>query len=375
MKLKNTEVDMNVPLMNISACFDDLYPEIMSKIETMIKNTEFIGGPEVAEFEKEYAAFCGTKYAVGAANGTDAIIIALKAMGIGRGDIVLVPANSFIATSEAVTAVGASVRFVDVEDKYYTISPAEIEKYIASHPDEKIRGVIPVHLYGQMADMPAIMRIAEKHGLSVIEDAAQAQGARLNGKGPGVYGHAATFSFYPGKNLGAFGDAGGIVTNNENLYLTMKKLVNHGRISGKYEHELEGFNMRLDSIQAAVLRIKLRHLEKWNGRRKVIASDYARALSGKNVILPETRDGADPVWYVYTIRVSDRDAVKKNLGGNGVATGIYYPIPLHLQPAYGYLGHKKGDFPVAEKHASEILSLPMWPEMTDDMVAYVCSLL
>jgi dTDP-4-amino-4,6-dideoxygalactose transaminase len=362
---------MKIPLMNISANYSEIYDEVILKIENMIKATEFIGGKEIESFEKEYAEFCHTKYSVGAANGTDAIIIALKALGIGYGDTVLVPVNTFIATAEAVTAVGANVRFIDVEDEYYTIDPVKIEEYINVNLNEKIKAVIPVHLYGQMADMPTIMELAKKYKFFVIEDSAQAQGAELNSKRPAEYGDIATFSFYPGKNLGAFGDAGGMATNNENLYLKMKKLVNHGRINSKYEHELEGYNMRLDSMQAGILRIKLRHLEKWNNLRRENAKIYFDLLKSHSDILPKIRNNSNNVWYVFTVRVKNRDEIAKKLNEKGISTGIYYPIPLHLQPAYKHLGYKFGDFPTAEKHAEEVLSFPMFPELTKEQICFV----
>ena len=362
---------MKVDFMDLKGCFDDIYDEVILKIAELIKTTQFIGGEEVKLFEEEYAKFCKTDYCVGCANGTDAIIIALKAIGIKAGETVLVPVNTFIATSEAVTAVGAKVAFIDVEEDYYTISPEKIKEYLELHPKEKVAAVIAVHLYGQMADMPKIKEIADKYKLKIIEDSAQAHGSTLNGHGPGYYGDVATFSFYPGKNLGAFGDAGAIVTNNKGLFETMRMLVNHGRWNEKYTHSIEGYNMRIDSIQAAILRIKLRYLEKWNNIRKEKAQNYLELLSDKNIILPKVRKGSEPVYHLFVIRIRNRDIVLDKLKEHGISCGIHYPIPLHKQPAYAYLDYKETDFPVALEQSNQILSLPLWPEITIDQIKYV----
>lgn len=366
---------MKVDFMDLKGCFDDIYDEVILKIAELIKTTQFIGGEEVKLFEEEYAKFCKTDYCVGCANGTDAIIIALKAMGIKAGETVLVPVNTFIATSEAVTAVGAKVAFIDVEEDYYTISPEKIKEYLELHPKENVSAIIAVHLYGQMANMPKIKEIADKYKLKIIEDSAQSHGSTLNGHGPGHYGDVATFSFYPGKNLGAFGDAGAIVTNNKDLFETMRMLVNHGRWNEKYTHSIEGYNMRLDSIQAAVLRIKLRHLEKWNNIRKEKARKYIELLKGKDIILPKERNGSNPVYHLFVIKTKDREKTQRIFKSNNISCGIHYPIPLHLQPAYQYLGYKEGEFPVSERDSKEILSLPLWPEISFEQIEYVCKTL
>jgi len=256
---------MKIPFMNLSDSYSDIYDEIMLKIKELIDNTEFIGGSEIENFEKEFAEYCNVKYAIACGNGTDAIVLALKALNIGPDDTVLTVPNTFIATSEAVTSVGAKVDFVDNDEQTYTMDSEKLKEYlIKNHKTKNIKAVIPVHLYGQMADMKSIMEIAREYNLKVIEDSAQAHGAQIYGKGPGEYGDIATFSFYPGKNLGAFGDAGAIVTNDEELAIKIKMLSNHGRQKGsKYEHMIEGFNSRLDSIQAAILRIKLKYLNRW----------------------------------------------------------------------------------------------------------------
>ena len=363
-----------IPLMNLKDCFKDIYPEVMEKIEYLIQNTQFIGGEEVSLFEKEYAEFCKTEYAVGCSNGTSALDIALQVLEIGKGDKVLVPVNTFIATAEAVVNCGAEVVFVDV-DKYFTIDIEKAAEYLESDKGRRVKAILPVHLYGQMADMPEIMKIAGKYNLKVIEDSAQAHGSLINGKGPGVYGDVASFSFYPGKNLGAFGDAGAVVMNDKTLYEKAKMIVNHGRRpDAKYEHEMiGGDNKRLDTIQAAVLRIKLRYLEKWNNIRKEKVRYYLEKLNNiTEITLPEVRKNSDPVWHQLVIKVKKRDDVIRILKERGITTGIHYPIPLHLQPAFDFMGYKKGDFPVSERDASNILSLPLWPEIPEEDIDYIC---
>lgn len=364
-----------IPLMNLKDCYKDIYDEVMMKLTSLIDNTQFIGGDEIKFFEEEYAEYCKCKYSVGCSNGTDAIEVGLKALGISHGDTVLVPANSFIATAEAVNNVGAEVVFIDVEDDYFTIDPSKIEEYMVSNKEKNVKAVIAVHLYGQMANMPEIINVAKKYNLKVLEDSAQAHGSELNGKRPGEYGDLATFSFYPGKNLGAFGDAGAIVTNDKKLYENCKMIVNHGRKPGeKYAHEIVGGNKRIDTLQAAVLRIKLRHMEKWTSLRKEKVNHYMELLkNNKSIILPKVRSNADPVWHLFVIRTKGRDQLQNMLKSNGVSTGIHYPIPLHLQPAYKYLGYNEGDFIIAEKHSKEILSLPLWPEIEIEKVEKICN--
>lgn len=366
-----------IPLMNLKDCYKDIYDEVMNKLSTLINSTQFIGGEEVSLFEKEYAEYCKCKYAVGCSNGTDAIEVGLKAMGIGHGDKVLVPVNSFIATAEAVNNVGADVIFIDVEDDYYTIDPQKVKEFLTNNKLKDVKAVIAVHLYGQMADMPGIMKLAEEFNLKVLEDSAQAHGSELNGKRPGEYGDLATFSFYPGKNLGAFGDAGAIVTNNQKLYEKCKMIVNHGRKPGeKYAHEIVGGNKRIDTLQAAVLRIKLRHMENWTALRKEKVKYYLELLkNNESVMLPKVRPNSDPVWHLLVIRCRDREQLQYRLKENGISSGIHYPIPLHLQPAYKYLGHNNGDFYISEIHAKKILSLPLWPEIDKEKIKEICSLI
>jgi len=353
-----------IPFSNLFDAIDPLYEEYMNKIGELVKSTNFIGGQEVDLFEKEFASWTESQYAVGTANGTDSLIIALKALGIGPGDTVLVPDHTFIATAEAVTMVGASADFIDIEEDYYTIDPKKIAEYLQGPKGKNVKAVIPVHLYGQMANMPEISEIAKQYGLFVIEDSAQAHGSRLNGHQPGYYCDIATYSFYPGKNIGAFGDAGAITTNDEALYKKCKMLVNHGRWNAKYEHEIEGFNMRLDTIQAAILRIKLKHINEWTALRKEKARAYIQELSQVSTIkIPQIREGADPVWHIFSILSENRDGIIEKFKANGIEYGIHYPIPLHLQKAYRNKGYEKGDFPVTEKVADEQLSLPFWPEI------------
>jgi len=365
---------MNIPVMNLKDGLVDIKEEIYKKIEYLIENTRFIGGDEVEDFEKEFAEFCQTKYAVGCSNGTDALILALKTLNVQPEDTVLVPANTFIATSEAVTAIGANVEFVDIEGDYFTIDPVKIEEKLKSS-EKKISAIIVVHLYGQMANMPVISELAHKYGVKVIEDSSQAHGSQLQGYLPGKWGDLATYSFYPGKNLGAFGDAGAVTTNNEEYYMHIKMIVNHGRWKEKYTHSIEGFNKRIDTIQAAILRIKLTKLNYWNELRENKASIYMDKLIDKQLTLPKIREGASPVWHIFAIKIQNRDDIKEYLKKKGVSTGIHYPIPLHLQPAYKYKGYKLGDFPVSERCALEQLSLPFWPEISEEEIDYVANLL
>jgi len=369
--LKNNR---NIPFSDLSGCYPQVYNEIIKKIKTLIQNTSFIQGKEVEKFEKEFANYCHVKYAIGCANGTDALVLALTALGIGKGDVVLTVPNTFIATAEAITRTGAQADFIDVDEKYYTLSPEKLYNYLRKKKSRKIKAIIPVHLYGQMADMPAIMRIAKKFNLKVIEDAAQAHGAELNGKKPGQYGDIATFSFFPSKNLGAFGDAGAVVTNNKKLALKIKMLSNHGRLT-KYKHLIQGFNSRLDTIQAGILRIKLKHLEKWTNKRIEKAQYYAQLLKNRQAIVPAVRKNARHVYHLYVIRVKERNKLIKKFKKNHISVGIHYPTPLHLQPAYKYLGYKRGSFPVTEKISKEILSLPLWPEIKKNQIQKVCQLI
>ena len=364
-----------IPFMDLSDCYEQVYNEIMRKINKLINNTRFIGGEEVEKFEKEFAEYCNVNYCVGCGNGTDALTLALRALGIGSGDKVITVPNTFIATAEAITNVGADVDFVDVEEKFYTMDPKKLRNYLENKDSiEDIKAIIPVHLYGQMANMEEIMDVAEDYNLKVIEDAAQAHGAEFRGGRPGEYGDLATFSFYPGKNLGAFGDAGAVVTNDEELYKNVRMLSDHGRLKGKYKHVKEGYNSRLDSIQAGVLRVKLSYLEEWTKQRINNARCYNEILRGK-LTIPVVREEAKHVYHLYVIRTKKRAKVREKLSQEAISTGIHYPIPLHLQPAYDYLEYKAGDFPISEKLSDQIVSLPMWPELSCQQIKQVCKLL
>ncbi|AZO96653.1 DegT/DnrJ/EryC1/StrS family aminotransferase [Halocella sp. SP3-1] len=364
---------MNIPLMDLSGCYSQVYDEIMEKTKHVINNTQFILGEEVDRFEEEFAKYCNVNYIVSCGNSTDALIFSLKALGIGPGDIVITVPHTFIATAEAITAVGAKVDFIDIEESTYTMDPQKLKEYLERQDNtENIKAIIPVHLYGQMADMERLVEIAKQYNLKVIEDAAQAHGAELNGKRSGEYGDVATFSFYPGKNLGAFGDAGAAVTNNLQLAEKIRMLSNHGRLE-KYVHQIEGYNSRLDNIQAAVLRVKLKYLEEWTDNRIKKAQYYTKLLSNNdNLVTPMIRKGARHVYHLYVIRINNRDKVRKKLSRKGINTGIHYPVPLHLQPAYKYLGYKEGDFPISEKVSNEIISLPMWPEIDKKSIKLIC---
>jgi len=340
-------------------------------IQNVLDQTDFIGGNAVNDFEKAFGIFCGAKHVIGVANGTDAIHLALRACGIGNGDEVITAVNTFIATSEAITAAGAKPVFVDNDPATYTIDVSKIEEKITV----KTKAIIPVHLYGQPADMEPIVRIAKKHNLTIIEDAAQAHGAVYNGKKIGSFGKAACFSFYPGKNLGAYGDAGAIVSNDDRFAEDVRMLANHGRLE-KYEHKMEGYNSRLDTLQAAILNVKLSHLTDWITLRQKHASRLTDVLRGNTLIAtPEIRHGSTHVFHLYVVRIDQREEVQKKLKARGIATGIHYPIPLHMQPAYAYLHHRRGDFPVAERFAPQILSLPLYPELSEAQLEYIASAL
>ena len=347
-----------VPLVDLAAMDPDIRREIEAAVIGVLRRGDFIGGEAVQRFEENFARACGVPHACGVGNGTDALTLALRALGIGPGDEVIVPVMTFIATAEAVTHVGATIRFADVEEQRWTLDLAHLER--AWSP--KTRAVIPVHLYGHPADMEPILAFARQKKLFVIEDAAQAHGALHQGRPVGGLGDCAAFSFYPSKNLGACGDGGIVVSRNGELIEKVRKLSNHGR-SEKYTHEMEGVNSRLDTLQAAVLEIKLRHLDRWNQARRAKAAFYQELLSRLPIGLPSIAEGVEPVWHLYVIRTPHRDQIRQALHKEGIQTGVHYPLPLHLQPAYRHLGLQPGSFPTAEKAAQEALSLPMYPEL------------
>ena len=354
-----------IPFVDLKAQYNSIKEEIDEAIQGVFNHSSFIMGEELKKFEEEFARFCDVKHAIGVANGSDALTLALRACDICEGDEIITVPNTFIATTEAITQVGGQIVFVDIDSNTYTMDISKIEEKVT----KKTKAIIPVFLYGQPADMDPILKIAKKHNLKVIEDAAQAHGAEYKGKKAGSIGDVACFSFYPAKNLGAYGDAGMVVTNDGEISEKIKLLRNHGRITKKYEHEIEGYSSRLDNLQAAILRVKLRYLNRWNDNRRKNVEAYNRLLSEiGEIILPYEADYAKHVYHLYVIRTEGRDGLREVLKSNGIATGIHYPIPLHLQPAYDYLGYKRGDFPITEKTSQEILSLPMFAELTDEQI-------
>jgi dTDP-4-amino-4,6-dideoxygalactose transaminase len=357
---------LQVPFVDLAAQYPTIAPEINEAVAKVIQSADFILGREVGLFEEEFAAYCEAKYAVGVDSGTSALELALRAYEIGPGDEVITAANTFIASALAISHAGAKPVLVDVEPYTYTIDVAGIAKAITT----RTKAILPVHLYGHPAHMDPIRQLAEKYGLLVIEDACQAHGARYKGKRTGSLGHAAAFSFYPGKNLGAFGDGGMVVTNDREIAKRLEMLRNYGQ-KEKYHHQFRGYNRRLDTLQAAILRVKLKYLEKWNASRRWNAKLYQESLEGTGVVTPVEAAGAESVWHLYVIRTENRDTLREGLISRGISPGIHYPIPIHLQPAYRDLSHKRGDFPITERHAEQILSLPMYAELTPESIQYV----
>ena len=354
---------MQIPFLDVGAAYKELKPEIDAAIARVLDSGWYILGPEVDAFEAEYAAYCEAEHAIGVANGLDALHLALLAMGVGPGDEVIVPSNTYIATWLAVSQCGATPVPVEPVEATYNIDPARIEAAITP----ATRVILPVHLYGQPADLDPILAIARKHGLRVLEDAAQAHGARYKGRRIGAHGDAVAWSFYPGKNLGALGDGGAVTTNDPELADRIRVLRNYGsRV--KYVNEVKGFNSRLDPIQAAVLRVKLRVLDEWNARRRGIAQRYLEGLAGSGLVLPQVPEWAEPVWHLFVVRHPERDALVKRLNEAGVGTLIHYPVPPHLQAAYAEMGFGVGAFPVAERMAREVVSLPMGAQMKFDEI-------
>jgi dTDP-4-amino-4,6-dideoxygalactose transaminase len=348
-----------VPFVNLPATHQALESEILSAITPLIRNAEFIMGKPVGEFEQDFAKYVGGKYCVSLNSGTAALHLALMALGIGPGDEVITAANTFIATVEAVSFVGATPVFVDCDPATYNIDVSKIEKAIT----KKTKAIIPVHLYGLPADMEPLLAIAKAHGLKVVEDACQGHGARYHGKRVGTFSDISAFSFYPGKNLGAAGDGGAIVTNDEALARHVRLIREHGS-EKKYVHEIIGHNFRLDTLQAAVLKVKLPYLDKWNEQRRAAAAYYTKNLLELGLKVPFEPANTEHVYHLYVIQVRDRERVQAVLAEHGVQSGIHYPNPIHLQKAYAHLGIKEGTFPVSENAAPHILSLPMFPEIT-----------
>ena len=357
-----------IPFVDLAVQYEALAAEIQAAITDVMHHTDFILGRAVKLFEEEFAAYCGSQYAIALDSGTSALELALRAFDIGPGDEVITVSNTFIATTLAISYTGAHPVLVDCLPDTYNIDAAQIEPAITAHT----KAIMPVHLYGQPADMDPIMDIARRRGLLVIEDACQAHGARYKGRRVGSIGHAAAFSFYPGKNLGAYGDGGAVTTNDARVADKIRMLRNYGQRE-KYHHLLQGYNRRLDTMQAAILRVKLRYLDEWNAARREHAEQYRRALVGLDVIAPQTSSFAEPIWHLYIVRVRDRDQLSAYLKERGIITGIHYPIPIHLQPAYRELGYQRGDFPRSEEYAEKILSLPMYAELTPDLIGQVVS--
>jgi dTDP-4-amino-4,6-dideoxygalactose transaminase len=376
-----------IPFLDLVTPHVELEEELVDVLRSALQNAGFIGGPVLEEFEREFARFCDSPFAVGVANGTDALRFAIMAAGVRPGDTVVTVPNTFIATTEAISQAGAKPDFVDVDARTYNLSPEKLRAYLeqecTADPESgrvvsrrtgtPVTAVIPVHLYGQMADMDPILELAERYNLLVIEDACQAHGAKYfsskegRWRTAGSVGRAAAFSFYPGKNLGACGEAGAITTSDEAIAARCRMIREHGQ-SKKYHHEMEGYNGRLDAIQAGFLRVKLRHLGAWNEQRRECARIYDGAFAGAGDVLttPHVPEWSRPVYHLYVVQVADRQALQESLAAAGVGTGIHYPVPLHLSPAYASLGFRRGDFPVAERAADTVLSLPMFPGLSPE---------
>jgi dTDP-4-amino-4,6-dideoxygalactose transaminase len=365
-----TQTIENVPFIDLKAQYNKIADEIDDAIKGVVSRTGFILGPEVIQLETEFAEYCDSEHAVGVSSGTAALELALRAFGIGPGDEVITTANTFIATAFAITYTGATPVLVDIDPDTYTMDVTKFEAAITP----RTKAVIPVHLYGQPVDMDPVLEIAKEHNLLVLEDACQAHGARYKGKRVGSLGHAAAFSFYPAKNLGAFGDAGIVVTNDESIAQTIRILRDVGQ-QEKYHHTLKGYNHRMDALQAAVLRVKLQYLDRWNSNRRVLAHQYNRHFIDSGVVTPSETTYAEHVYHLYIIRVPSRDELRAHLTEHKIFTGIHYPIPIHIQPAYQDLGYQIGDFPITEAYADQILSLPMYPELPPEWTGYVADTL
>lgn len=357
---------MKIPFVSFEAMHNEIHDEVVAKLAEVYENNWFIQGREVEAFEQEYADYCGVKYCVGCGNGLDALFLPLKALGIGPGDEVIVPSNTFIATALAVSYTGATPVFVEPVEKYYNVDPLKIEEKITP----RTKAIMAVHLYGQPADMDMILDIAKKYDLKVIEDAAQAHGALYHGKIAGSMGDGAGFSFYPGKNLGALGDAGAFVTNDRELADKVRALGNYGS-DYKYHHIYQGNNSRLDEIQAAVLRIKLHNLDRWNANRIETAAKYMQGITNPYVTLPQKMDGVRHVYHIFAVQSERREELERYLNENGIGTNKHYPIPMHLQGAYASLRLSRGALPIAEHISETELSLPMYYGMTDEEIDYV----
>jgi len=357
---------MQLEFLDLKAQYEAIKEEIKKAIMDIVESGQYIMGPNVKAFEEEIAAYLGVKHAIAVANGTDALVLTLDALEIGPGDEVITSPYTFFASAECISRVGAKPVFADIDPETLNINPEEIEKKIT----EKTKAIIPVHIFGQAAEMDKITALAEKHDIYVVEDACQAIGAEINGRKVGTIGKAGCFSFFPTKNLGAYGDGGLVVTNDDELADKIRLLRVHGSRK-KYFHDVVGYNSRLDEIQAAILRVKLKYIDSWNEARRQKAKLYNELLKNTPVKTPDIKEGKSHVFHLYTILAPNRDELKRHLEQKGIPTGIYYPLPLHLQEAYKDLGYKKGDMPVAEKTCKSNLSLPLYPEMPDEQIKYI----
>lgn len=357
---------MNIQFLDLKAPYQELQSEIDNAIQRVLSSGWYILGEEVESFEREFAAYCEADHCVGVANGLDALHLALLALGVGSGDEVIVPANTYIATWLAVSQCGATPVPVEPDSRTFNIDPARIEAAITA----RTKVILPVHLYGQPADLDPILAVAHKHGLKVLEDAAQAHGARYKGKRIGAHGDVVAWSFYPGKNLGAMGDGGAITTDDPALAERINVLRNYGSHT-KYVNEVKGYNSRLDSLQAAILRVKLKHLDDWSGRRKAVAGRYQQSLVGGTLKLPSVPEWADPAWHLFVVQHPERDKLHKALANAGVGTLIHYPVPPHLQGAYAEMGLARGDLPISESQHDCVLSLPLGPHLSASEVNVV----
>jgi dTDP-4-amino-4,6-dideoxygalactose transaminase len=358
---------VKVPFLDLAAQSAEIADEVLPVWQSQLLGAGFVGGPEVAAFEQEYAAYAGVEHVIGVANGTDAVELALRAVGVGPRDEVIVPVNTFIATAEAVSRIGAVPVFVDVDPEYLLLEPSLVEAEIT----ERTRAIVPVHLYGQTAPVEALQSVADRYGIAIVEDAAQSQGASSSAGRAGALGQIAATSFYPGKNLGAAGDAGAVLTDDAGLAAFVRNVAAHGS-TVKYVHDRVGFNSRLDAVQAPVLRAKLRRLDEWNKARRAAADRYAALLADvPGVRVPAVRPGNEDVWHLYVVQVEERDRVLGELLEAGVGAALHYPTPLHLTDAYARLGYEAGQFPVAEAAAKRILSLPMFPHLSAEQQEYV----
>lgn len=371
--MRNTKTiigNMNIPVFDLKRQYENLKTEIDNAFKSVLENGIFVLGENVERFEEEFAEYLGAGFAVGVGSGTEALHLSLKACDIGYGDEVITVPNTAVPTISAISFAGAKPVFVDITPDTCTMDLRKVEEKIT----DKTKAILPVHLYGHSTEMEQIMKLAKAHNLRVIEDACQAHGAKYNNKNAGTIGDMGCFSFYPTKNLGAYGDGGMVVTNNEELYKKLIMLRNYGEVK-KFTSKIEGFNSRLDEIQSAVLRVKLKYLDEWTNKRREIATMYHQLLYNSNVQLPCERQWAKHVYHLFVIRVNKRDALKDYLHERGVGTQIHYPIPIHLQDAYKKLGHKAGDFPISERNAEEILSLPIYPELTTEEIEAVAGLI